>query len=549
MIASARHWSLRQLIALPILTCGISAVVAQDTTDSKDVIVGRVVDDETGNLLPCRLYVQNRQTNEWHFAVSADPAGSTVEYRKRVGTTESQEMHTTLSAHPFRLALPPGRYELRAEHGKEFVPAEAEFTASAGPSEVVLKLKRFVSMPERGWYSGDTHVHRTMEDLPNLVLAEDLNVALPLNYWVRDSAEIPAASGPAREPTLLVVDPEHVIYPINTEYEIFSVNGKRHTQGAVFVLNHRTPLNIPTPPALPVAEEARRQGAILDLDKHSWAWSMMIVPVMNVDLFELSNNHNWKTQFGFPQWTIENAPNWPEVERSAAGLTELGWTEFGMQTYYSLLNCGFRMRVSGGTGAGVHPVPLGHGRVYVYTGEDFSWERWIKQLNAGHSFVTTGPLMDVRFNDALPGTTWKKDSVDNVLTLSGTLINLNRLRSIEIIRNGITAERLTIEPVRTPEGAWQYTIDAPINVQGTGWIALRCFEDLPNSKVGFAHTNPVFIDVADHPLIPRRRDADFFVQRMDEEITRNTGILPDESLAEYRKAKDIYQAVLDRAKD
>ena len=68
---------------------------------------------------------------------------------------------------------------------------------------------------------------------------------------------------------LLSVNPTHVIYPINTEYEIFTVNGKRHTQGAVFVLNHKTPLNIPTPPALPVAEEARRQGAILDLDKHS----------------------------------------------------------------------------------------------------------------------------------------------------------------------------------------------------------------------------------------------------------------------------------------
>ena len=35
---------------------------------------------------------------------------------------------------------------------------------------------------------------------------------------------------------------------------------------------------------------------------------------------------------------------------------------------------------------------------------------------------------------------------------------------------------------------------------------------------------------------------------MDEELTRNAGILPDESLAEYRQAKAIYEAVLDRAK-
>ena len=32
-----------------------------------------------------------------------------------------------------------------------------------------------------------------------------------------------------------------------------------------------------------------------------------------------------------------------DVDRDDALLTELGWTEFGLQTYYALLNCGFRM--------------------------------------------------------------------------------------------------------------------------------------------------------------------------------------------------------------
>lgn len=511
-------------------------------------VTGSVVDAKSGMAQPCRLYVQSIDKLTWHFAKSVDAAGSAVEYRKQVGTTPSVEMHTTLSAAKFQLLLEPGKYRIRAEHGKEFVPAETEITVGSEASEFQLGLQRFANMPQRGWYSGDTHVHRTMADLPNLIMAEDLNVALPLNYWVRDSKEIPSASGPVMEAKEINVDATHVIFPINTEYEIFSVDGKRHTQGAVFVLNHRTPLNLPTPPALPVAEEARRQGAILDLDKHSWAWSMMIVPVMNVDLFELSNNHNWRTQFGFPQWTIENAPDWPEIERNEAGFTDLGWTEFAMQTYYALLNCGFRMRVTGGTGSGVHPVPLGHGRVYVHTGEDFSYEKWMKHLNAGHSFVTTGPLIDVRFNGELPGTKWSNDSAENRIVLSGTILSVNPLRCIEIIRNGEIAQSLTIAPERTAEGAWRYAIDANETAHGSGWLALRCFEVLRDAKVSFAHTNPVFVDVSHAPLIPRRRDAEFFVQRMNEEIARNTGILPDESLAEYRKAKAIYEAVLESAK-
>ena len=278
-------------------------------------VTGSIVDAETGIAIPCRLYIQNLDTLEWHSAKSADATGSAVEYRKQLVASASVEIHTTLSAAEFVTQLAPGRYRIRAEHGKEFLPAETEISVTSQPLQFQLVLRRFANMGKQGWYSGDTHVHQNMADLPNVVMAEDLNVALPLNYWVRDSREIPSASGPAMDALPIRVDAMHVIYPINTEYEIFSVNGKRHTQGAVFVLNHKTPLNLSAPPTLPVAEEARRQGAILDLDKHSWPWSIMIVPVMNVDLFELSNNHNWRTKFGFPQWTIENAPDWPEVER------------------------------------------------------------------------------------------------------------------------------------------------------------------------------------------------------------------------------------------
>ena len=528
-------------LAFLIFCFNPSLTIATDVT-------GHVVDADSGDSLPCRLYVQNVDSGEWHFAKSNNAAGSAVAYKKQIGKSASIEMHTTLSAGTFTLQLSPGKHRIHAEYGKEFLPADTEIRIGTEPSEFQLRMKRFVNMPKRGWYSGDTHAHRGLDELPNLVIAEDLNVAFPMTYWVRDSQEIPAASGPAMEAQPIAVDATHVIYPINTEYEIFSVDGKRHTQGAVFVLNHKTPLNLPAPPVLPVAEEARRQGAILDLDKNSWAWSMMIVPIMSVDLFELSNNHNWRTKFGFPQWTIENAPDWPEVERDAAGFTDLGWTEFALQTYYALLNCGFRMRVTAGTGSGVHPVPLGHGRVYVHTGETFSYGGWIENLNAGHSFVTTGPLMDVRFNEQLPGTTLAKDAVENEVTFRGSILSPNRLRSIEIICNGETVRRLPVEPEQTPEGAWKYVVDADETLHGSGWLALRCFEDLPNAKVSFAHTNPVYIDVANSPFIPRRRDAEFFIQRMNEEIARNTGILPEESLAEYQKAKVIYEAVLERAK-
>jgi hypothetical protein len=314
-------------------------------------------------------------------------------------------------------------------------------------------------------------------------------------------------------------------------------------------LNHKTPLKLAAPPTLPIAEEARRQGAVLDLDKHSWNWSMMIVPIMRVDLFELSNNHHWKTNFGFPQWTLDNAPaDWPEIDRNDAGFTELGWTEFGFQTYYTLLNCGFRMRVTGGTASGVHPVPLGHGRVYVYCADRFDYGNWMTGLNNGHSFVTQGPLLDVRFNGCLPGTTWQTSSSENVVEITGTIDGLYPLKSVEVIQNGVLAATIDTPPQKSSAGTLRTEFSTSVKLQGSGWIAVRCFEDLPNEKVSFAHTNPVFVDVKGQPLRPRKQRVQFFVRRMDDEIRRNMGILSAEALAEFRSARRIYSDLLNTAR-
>src|SRR5262249_35634854 len=153
------------------------------------------------------------------------------------------EMHTTLSAHPFVAELLPGKYTLTVERGKEYLPIEREVEIGDQAVHVVLGLKRWINMADLGWYSGDTHVHRTMEELPTAMLADDLNVAFPLNYWVTKSDTPPSLGDKSRlgiEPKLIEVTPRNVIWPLNTEYEIFTVGEKRHTLGAVFGLGHRS---------------------------------------------------------------------------------------------------------------------------------------------------------------------------------------------------------------------------------------------------------------------------------------------------------------------
>src|SRR5262245_27017755 len=394
----------RAIAALPFLMLPVPA-----TADGTR-IRGEVTDSATGLPIPCRIYIEGAD-GTWHFPKSEAPAGSAVEYRKqRPGTPPSVEMHTTLSAHPFVVTLPPGRYTVTVERGKEYLPDTRVVTVGQEPIDLRFPLRRWIDMAALGWYSGETHVHRSAEELPNLVLAEDLNVTFPLSYWVTAAFTSPktANKGLFRglDPKPVAVDPTHVIYPLNTEYEIFTVDKQRHTLGAFFALNHRTVLDVGVPPVKAIAERVHKEGGLIELDKHNWPWSMAIVPIAKVDLFELANNQVWRTGFAFGTFG-EPAPEYMKIERDKNGFTERGWLDYGFQNYYALLNCGFRLRPTAGTASGVHPVPLGFGRVYVNCPGKFDYDSWVRGLDCGESFVTTGPMLLVRVNDKNPGTIFK----------------------------------------------------------------------------------------------------------------------------------------------
>lgn len=519
--------------------------IAEETAPSVP-LRGEVVDAGTGEPLAARVYVRSSD-GRWHFARSASPEGSAVEYRKR-RFPQCVEMHTTVSAHPFLVDVPPGRVTVRVERGKEYLPMEKTVDVRDDPVELTFELTRWIDMAALGWYSGDTHVHRSLDELPNLLLAEDLNVGLPLSYWVTTAYTLPGSGDKSTDveirPEPIQVDSTHVIYPVNTEYEIFRVGDKRHTLGAVFALGHKTPFQAGVPPVRPIAEDARRQGAILDLDKHSWPWSLMLVPVMNVDLFELANNHVWRTEFGFRQWTIETAPQYQSLDIDEQGFTERGWIDFGFQTYYALLNCGFRMRPTAGTASGVHPVPLGFGRVYVHLPDGFSYEKWMEGLGEGRSFVTTGPMLIVQVHGRPPGATIRREaSGRHTYRVAGRVESSRPLRPIEIVVNGEVVRRIPAANRRTDQGGYESPIETGVKLDGSSWIAVRAFEDRADNRIRFAHSSPVHVEVPGKPLRPRRQEVDYLIRRMKEEVERNENVLPPEALEEYREALRAYEQI------
>jgi hypothetical protein len=509
---------------------------------------GTIIDADTGKPIAARVYVQGEDGRWWHVK-SDDPAGTAVPYRKERADTKSFEVHTTVSAHPFRAELPPGKYTIIVERGKEYHPMVPQVAIGKDPVAVNMKLSRWIDMAKLGWYSGDTHVHRTLEELPNVMLAEDLNVALPLLHWVTDADTSPLKNPRSKEldpGRLIEVDRTHVIWPRNTEYEIFRVGKKPHTLGAFFVLNHKTLFDIGVPPVGPIAGKAQQEGALIELDKHNWPWSMMLIPIMRVALFELTNNHIWRTEFAFRSWG-ESPAEYMEVERDGQGqFTERGWIDFGFKNYYALLNSGFRLRPTAGTASGVHPVPLGFGRVYVHLSEGFSYDGWMKGLDAGRTFVTTGPMLLVQTNDRHPGHTFQQDRASQEYRIKGLAVSAVPLDRIEILVNGEVVRK--IKPENRENGDGRHSpIDEKLTIDRTSWIAVRCFEEHPGGRVRFAHTAPVWIDVPGKPLLPRKAEIAYLVRRVEEQLTRNEKVLSKEAVAEYREALRVYRQIAEAA--
>ena len=81
---------------------------------------------------------------------------------------------------------------------------------------------------------------------------------------------------------------------------------------------------------------------------------------------------------------------------------------FNFIEYYRYLNGGYRLPLVGGTDKMSSEVPVGLYRTYVYIppDEEFTYESWCRNMAAGRTILSGGPLLDftvegVRVGDTL----------------------------------------------------------------------------------------------------------------------------------------------------
>ena len=436
---------------------------------------------------PARYYLRDSAGKLWA------PEGA-ITYSRR------DEEHF-LARGGFEIRLPPGNYTLQVERGPEHIPVGESIVAREGEEKSLrLSPRRWIGMNRLGWYSGDLHNHRRLEHMPLLLLAEDLNIAPTLTDWIWEDRQ--NSSPPATGAAIQRVDATHVYSVVDKEVERL-----KSGPGAVDLVGLRAPIPFDGyllyPPNDRFAAAAHAQGAWVDAEKIVWRDVAALVALGHIDFAGIVHNH-------FNRQGVETETDaWGMVpKRQPEYRTPAGMPLWAMEIYYRFLNCGFRLPVSAGSASGVKASPLGYNRVYVKTGGDFSYENWFRALKAGRSFATNGPMLFLSVNGKEPGETLRFDSGRlRRVRVKAEASSVTPLDRLEILSKG--------KVIRTASGSGKLRLDFEVEAGETGWIAARAFEK-PDRTVRFAHTSPVYIEVAgDRGIVVE--DASFFLEWIDRE--------------------------------
>ena len=421
-----------------------------------------------------------------------------------------------------------GRYSWVIERGPEFRRASGKVEVNVDQSAIVaLKLQRITSLRDKGWYSGDLHVHRSVADIKLLMMAEDLDYAPVIQWWNSPAKNI----SPVAETDFRFDG--HRIYSLQAGED-------EREGGALLYVGLNRPLDLTVqsrevPSPMFFVQQAREinDNVWIDIEKPFW-WD---VPTWlssgKMNSIGIANNHmNRSGMYESEAW---GKPR--DTLRLPSPLGNGVWTQ---EIYYHILESGIRIPPSAGSASGVLRNPVGYNRVYVHLGDDpFTRQNWFRALAAGRSFVTNGPLLRVKSDGHLPGATLKFSADETrTIKLDVQLSSVDRVAAVEVIYNGRVVKRVPCSNSTDQRLAADLIIDRP------GWFLIRALTDV-KSTFRFASTAPWYVESGDVTHRISRTSAQFFVRWVNQRIQRivdhvKDGELLKEVLAPHERARAFW---------
>jgi hypothetical protein len=500
------------------------------------VLEVRTIDAATGRPVPARVHLT---ASDGRFY-----APSNTYARVSQGGQDRIFHH----AGEFNLEVPVGPLTLDVVKGFEYWPTHAAVTIEPGEVTMLeVALDRMTDMAAKGWYSGSTHMHmnyggnlhNTLENLLLMSAAEDQDIAnelvankdsrvLDYQYFVPGGQAHPVSwpdrlvlvSQEYRPPfyghVFLLGLKDHLISPWSTGYEGTAIESLYPSNTDIF-------------------RKARRQDATTGY-VHSFS----------------GERDPLENDLGQGKGFIVDA---------ALGTTDgIEWSfswRAPFHPWYAVLNNGLRVTATGGEDSmsDLHISKLvGSARTYVYTGDrGLQVDPWLEGIRTGRTFVTTGPLLDVRIDGKIPGEEIRLPAGGGTVELSVWLRSITPLETVRLIGNGHVVQEL-------PLGSDRRTVDVrtTLEVTTSGWYHVRAEgtrEESHPLDTGYAQafTSPIWITVGNQPVrdLESAQYAIDWIDQLEAQAATHPGWRSarekDHVLAQFEEARAIYRGFAQEA--
>lgn len=473
-----------------------------------------IVDAETRKPMPCRLHLRNEKGRA-----------------QRAANMPFWSDHFVVPG-TVKLKLPRGTYQFEIERGPEYVVRSGNFVMeNLAKDSQVVDLPRMCNLADEGWWSGDLHVRRPAREIELLMQAEDLHVAA-LASW---SAVMKEA---ARKDAGRAAPPQKIKqFDKNRYCDLLAGESAAKRAEVLF-------LNVEAPPT--GAEAAGGLSGLMSWTREQPAAWMDVARPNAWDLpLWLARGHVDSIELCHDQFcrglTTDEDQGFPREKRFMPGAAGIGrWSH---EIYYHVLNCGFRIPPSAGSGSGEAANPVGYNRVYVWVDKDqFDYESWWKGFRLGRTVVTNGPLIRPIAEGRMPGHVFRLPAGE--LLVSQVFVNFaarDKVRYFELIQNGRAVHNVRYEEIE------QTGRFPPVEFDSSGWFLVHAVADVPDTY-RFATSAPWYVEIGDEPKRISRASVQFFLDWLDNRVAAlSQGDFPPAAEKAWSEARQFWEERLEGA--
>jgi hypothetical protein len=475
------------------------------------------------------------------------------------------------------VALQAGTYTVSWTRGPEYLVQTRKIKVPAGKTHTEsFALKRWVHCADKGWWSGDHHIHAagcahyesptegvTPEDMMRHVLGEDLNVGCCLSWgpcWYHQKRYFEGKVHPLSTAShLLRYDVEVSGFPSSHTGHVCLLRLKQQDYPGTKLIEDWPSW------ALPIMRWAKKQGAVVGPAHSGWGLAPMEkkdeatteLPNYLVPRMDSIGANEYLVHVALDACDFMSTVDTPAI--------------YELNIWYHTLNCGFRARVSGETDFPcIYGERVGLGRSYVHLDGKLDFNQWVEGIKNGRCYVSDGKshLMDFTVDGlgvGLKNSELKLDKAGKVKVKANVAAllepkpteaterirkakwnarpywDLERVRvkdtrtvPVEVIVNGQVVDKVLIDADGSTK---EVSFDVPI--KHSSWVALRV--------LGSSHTNPVFVLVDGKPIRASKKSAEWCLKGVDQCWKMKVKAIREKERADAEKAYDeartIYRGI------